>query len=58
MTLEQARLFAATLTAAANRAEAEGRSTLTESDLQAFAAADDAARAELELAIANAKIDN
>lgn len=55
MTVEQARQFAASLIKAADQAEAEGRATLNEADLQVFAAADDAARAELAAAIANAQ---
>ena len=50
MTPEQARTFAAILLAAADQAEAEGRN-LRESDLDSFAAADDAARAILQAAI-------
>lgn len=58
MKLDQARAFAQSLMTAADRAEAEGRDHLTEADLQLFAAADDAARAELAAAIAKAQIDN
>lgn len=47
MTPEQARIFAAALSAAADKADAEGRSYIAEQDLDLFAAADDAARAEL-----------
>lgn len=50
MTPAQARTLAAGLLAAADQAEAEGRNLL-ESDLDRFAAADDAARAELQAAI-------
>ena len=51
MTPEQARALAAGLVKAADAAEAEGRKTLNEADLQVFAAADDAARADLAQAI-------
>lgn len=51
MTPEQARAFADGLYAAAEQAEMEGRD-LAESDLDHFAAMDDAARAELAAAIA------
>lgn len=53
MTPAQARSLAAGLIAAADKAEAEGRDLL-ETDLDVFAAADDAARAELQAAIARA----
>jgi len=46
--------YAATLKAAAERAIAEGRDELTATDLEAFAAQYDAARAELEAAIRKA----
>lgn len=51
MTPEQARLFAQSLLAAADRAEAEGRDRLLETDLDIFATAADEARAELQAAI-------
>lgn len=55
MTVEQARQFAASLIKAADQAEAEGRTTMNEADLQVFAAADDAAREALAAAIAAAR---
>lgn len=51
MKIEEARAYAKNLIAAADKAEAEGRDTLSESDLDVFAATDDAARAELQAAI-------
>lgn len=51
MNVEQARLFAQNLLDAANKAEAEGRDTLLESDLSVFAGGDDKAREILQLAI-------
>lgn len=62
MKISEARMFALGLIAAADAAEAAGRDTLSSADLDQFAAADDAARAALEAAIAagatTAKIDN
>lgn len=54
MTVDEARRQAAALLVAAARAEQEGRTELLESDLTAFALADDQARAELEDAIKHA----
>lgn len=51
MTIEQARLFAQSLLAAADQAEAEGRDRLLESDLAVFSGADDEAREMLQAAI-------
>lgn len=55
MTVEQARAYAQALLAAADKATAEGRTVLLESDLDSFAALDDGARAELDAAIARAE---
>lgn len=51
MSPQEARTFAKALNAAADKAEAEGRD-LHESDLDQFAALDDAARADLAAVIA------
>jgi hypothetical protein len=51
MKLEVARAYARTLLAAVDKAEAEGRDTLTTADMDQFAALDDAARADLQAAI-------
>lgn len=55
MTLDAARGMVAALQFAIAQAESEGRDELNESDLSAFAAEDDAARAVLAAAITNAK---
>lgn len=55
MKLDVAKQFVASLQAAIDKAESEGRDTLNTDDLSAFAAADDAARAELQAAIDQAK---
>lgn len=55
MKLDVAKQFVASLQAAIDQAEAEGRDELSTGDLSAFAAADDAARAELQAAIDAAK---
>lgn len=52
MTPQEARRLADGLIKAAQRAEADGRDKLNESDLDVFAAADDAARDKLAAAIA------
>lgn len=54
MKLETARKFIEGLQDAIEQAEAEGRDSLNTGDIEAFAAMDDAARAELEAAIQNA----
>lgn len=51
MKIDVAKQFVASLQAAIDQAEAEGRDELNTGDLSAFAAADDAARAELQAAI-------
>ena len=51
MNIQVARLYAQTLLAAADKAEAEGRDALTKADVDSFAALDDAARADLQAAI-------
>lgn len=51
MTIDQARQFANSLLAAADRAELEGRDKLLESDIVFFQMADDEARQVLQAAI-------
>lgn len=51
MKIDAAKKFAEQLLAAIARAEAEGRDELKTGDIDMFAAADDAAREELEKAI-------
>lgn len=51
MKLDTAKKFVEGMQAAINLAEAEGRDELSVGDISAFAAMDDAARAELEAAI-------
>lgn len=51
MKLDQAKIFVQSLRAAIEKAEAEGRDDLTTADIDSFAAADDAARADLQTAI-------
>ena len=51
MKVEVAQQWVANMQAAINRAVAEGRDELERGDLEAFVAADDAARAELVAAI-------
>lgn len=55
MKLDQAKQFVASMQAAIDQAEAEGRDELNTGDIASFAAADDAARAELQAAIDAAK---
>lgn len=55
MKIRTAQALARSLLAAADRAEDEGRDELTAADLDVFADADDAARAELAAAIAAAE---
>lgn len=58
MKLDEARRFVAALNDAIARAEAQGRDHLTHAELQAFAAQDDAARAELDAEIKKAQEQN
>ena len=55
MKIEAAKLFVKSMQAAIDEAEAEGRDELNTGDIDSFAAADDAARAELQDAIDQAK---
>lgn len=55
MKIDVAKQFVASLQAAIDKAEAEGRDVLNTDDLSSFAAADDVARAELQAAIDQAK---
>lgn len=51
MKLDVAKQFVKSMQAAIEQAEAEGRDELNTGDIEAFTAADDAARAELQAAI-------